>query len=228
MRFSEKVIKFNKELDFIGELPRGIKVMNPFRENREIIPVSSAFYNKFYNDNKTRKLILGINPGRLGAGTTGIPFTDTKRLSEICDIKIESVVTHEPSSVFIYKLIDRYGGPEKFYNDFFISSICPLGFIQQNKKGNWVNCNYYDHEELFNTVRDFMVSGLKTQIGFGIDTRVCFVLGKKNASYLKRINDKDNLFDSITVLDHPRYIEQYRSRYRQEYLSQYLSALETG
>lgn len=210
MSFAEKVIKFNKELDFIGELPRGIKVMNPFRGNREIIPVSSVFYKKFYNDNKTRKLILGINPGRLGAGTTGIPFTDTKRLWEICDIKIESVVTHEPSSVFIYKLIERFGGPEKFYNDFFISSICPLGFIQQNKKGNWVNCNYYDHEELFNTVRDFMVSGLKTQIGFGIDTRVCFVLGKKNASYLKRINDKDNLFDSITVLDHPRYIEQYR------------------
>jgi len=226
MRFAEKVIKFNKELDFIGDLPRGIRLMNPFRENREIIPVSSAFYNKFYNDNNTRKLILGINPGRLGAGTTGIPFTDTKRLSEICDIKIESVVTHEPSSVFIYKLIERYGGPGKFYNDFFISSICPLGFIQQNKKGNWVNCNYYDHEELFNTVRDFMVSGLKKQIGFGIDTKVCFVLGKKNAKHLKRINDKDNLFDSIIVLDHPRYIEQYRSRERDGYIGRYLSVLK--
>ena len=228
MSFAEKVIGFNKQLDFTGKVPHGIRVMNPFRENSEIIPVSSTFYNKFFDDDKERKLILGINPGRLGAGATGIPFTDTKRLSEICNIEIESVNTHEPSSVFVYDLIGRYGGPELFYGDLFISSFCPLGFVRQNSKGNWVNCNYYESEELFNAVRDFMLSGLRKQIAFGIDTDVCYVLGKINARYLEKINDKENLFKKLIVLDHPRYIEQYRSQYRQEYLSQYLSALKKG
>src|SRR6266487_3034348 len=99
--FANRVIQFNKELSFTGKLPNGIRVMNPFEENKDIISIVEIFYNRFDNDNKKRKLILGINPGRLGAGATGIPFTDTKRLSQICNIQIESISTHEPSSVFV-------------------------------------------------------------------------------------------------------------------------------
>ena len=83
------------------------------------------------------------------AGATGIPFTDTKRLSEVCGIESSSFQTHEPSSVFVYDVIKEFGGSEKFYDKFYINSICPLGFIEQNQKGNWVNCNYYDYNELF-------------------------------------------------------------------------------
>jgi len=105
-------------------------------------------------------------------------------LSEVCGIEIKSATTHEPSSVFIYELIEKYGGPEKFYGNFYINSVCPLGFIARNSKGNWVNCNYYD-------------------LDFGIDTDICFVLGKKNARFLKTINDKVNLFKAIIPFDHP-------------------------
>ena len=128
--FAANVIQFNKGLSFKGKLPKGISIINPFKENEEIIQISEIFYNKFYNDNKKRNLILGINPGRLGAGATGIPFTDTKRLNEICNIKIESISTHEPSSVFVYDLIEKYGGVKKFYAKYYINSICPLGFIE--------------------------------------------------------------------------------------------------
>ncbi len=75
---ADRIIAFNKQLDFSGNLPDGISIMNPFKENDTIIPVSSAFYQKYYNDNNPRHLILGINPGRFGAGVTGIPFTDPK------------------------------------------------------------------------------------------------------------------------------------------------------
>jgi len=224
--FGNKIIKFNKELDIKGELYNGIKVMNPFKENEEILSIIESFYYKFYNDNKKRKLILGINPGRLGAGVTGIPFTDTKRLSEICNIEINSVSTHEPSSVFIYELIEKYGGVEKFYNDYYINSISPLGFIEKNEKGNWINCNYYDYKELFKSTEKFIISSLKKQIDFGIDTKNCLVLGKKNAKFMKIINDKERLFDKITILDHPRYIVQYKSKEKKKYLSEYLSKLK--
>src|SRR5690606_18560009 len=204
--FADKVIKFNRELDFSGELYKGIQVLNPFRDNKEVLTIIDIFYNTFYSDTQKRKLILGINPGRLGAGVTGIPFTDTKRLSDICNIEIDSVISHEPSSVFIYEVIGRYGGAQKFYRDYYINSLSPLGFIEKNARGNWVNCNYYDYEPLFGQTEAFIVSSLKRQIGFGLDTRNCIVLGKKNARYLREINEREKLFDYITVLDHPRYI----------------------
>lgn len=224
--FASKVIQFNKQLSFNEELPNGIRVMNPFQDNAEIVSIIEVFYNKFYNDDRKRKLILGINPGRLGAGVTGIPFTDTKRLQEICNIKIESVNTYEPSSVFVYDLIEKYGGVKKFYNNFYINSICPLGFIEKNEKNNWVNRNYYDYDELFTAMQNFIIISLKKQISFGIDTSICFVLGKKNAKFLELINEREKLFRSIVVFDHPRYIAQYKSKHKDKFISEYLNKLK--
>lgn len=223
--FATKVVDFHRKLQLSASLPKDIKVINPFKENKEVLVTLNAFYNKFYDDNNERKIIVGINPGRLGAGVTGIPFTDTKRLSKICGIEIDSVKTHEPSSVFIYDLIEKFGGPEKFYSKYYINSVCPLGFIELNKKGNWVNCNYYDHRELYLSLKDFIISSLKQQIDFGIDTTTCYVLGKKNAKFLKLINKEMKFFDSIVALDHPRYIVQYKSKYKEAYIDQYLKHL---
>lgn len=224
--FADRVNRFNRELELSAELPAGIRIMNPFRDNPEILKITSSFYTKFYNDHHPRRLILGINPGRLGAGSTGIPFTDSKRLTDKCGIPIESVSTHEPSSVFVYEMIERYGGVKRFCQDYFITSLCPLGFVARSKKGNWVNCNYYDREDLFRAVRPFMITCLKQQIGFGVDPRTCYVLGKKNARYVGSINDEEHLFSSIVALDHPRYIEQYRSKLKAQYLSDYITLLE--
>src|SRR4030043_276996 len=135
-------------LEFAGRLPDGISIMNPFRENRDVISVISAFYRKYYSDARTRRIILGINPGRFGAGVTGLPFTDTVRLKEKCGLSIPELKTHETSSVFMYEMIDRYGGPEKFYGDYFISSVSPLGFTKKGSKGKEGNFNYYDSREL--------------------------------------------------------------------------------
>ncbi len=225
MTFADKVNQFNRTLSFSGKLPKGIKILNPFRGNPEILEKSALFYKKFYDDNEPRKFILGINPGRLGAGATGIPFTDTKRLSEICNISIDSVKTHEPSSVFVYEVIDKYGGVERFYNDFYINSLSPLGFVQKNKKGNWVNCNFYDYEELFLAMKPFIIETLKTQINFGIETDICYVLGKKNAKYLEKINREEHLFGKLLVVDHPRYIQQYKSKMKDDYVEEYLGKL---
>ncbi len=49
--------------------------------------VMQKFYYKYYNDSNKRKFIIGINPSRHGAGVTGVPFTDTKRLDNVCGYK---------------------------------------------------------------------------------------------------------------------------------------------
>ena len=221
--FADSVIQFFRELDFKGSLPDGISVMNPFRGNPEIIPMISQFYNKFYNDNSSRHLILGINPGRFGAGVTGIPFTDSKRLLEKCQLSIPGLNTFETSSVFIYEMIDAFGGVEEFYNKFFISAVCPLGFTSINNKGKSVNYNYYDSRKLMEAVLSFIKDSLIKQLEFGINRDSCFCLGTgKNFKFLVQLNNEMRIFDRIVPLEHPRFIMQYRSKQKGVYIRKYL------
>lgn len=224
--FADKVIAFNKSLKFNASLPQGVSVMNPFKENKASLQVSSAFYKKYYDDINTRHIILGINPGRFGAGLTGVPFTDPKRLKEKCGITYPGNLAHEPSSVFVYNMIEAYGGTEQFYGKFYINSICPLGFTIKNKLGKDVNYNFYDDKELYNAAYHFMVKSIKKQISFGINTEVCFCLGSgKNEKILRQLNDKHNFFDRIIPLEHPRFIMQYKSKFMQDYIDKYLEKL---
>jgi hypothetical protein len=226
LKFSGEVIQFCKNLEFSGPLPERISIMNPFRDNPGIIPIISRFYTKFYNDNKRRHLILGINPGRFGAGITGIPFTDTKRLSEKCGLAIPGLNTFETSSVFVYEMIDAFGGVEKFYNKFFISAVCPLGFTTISGKGKTVNYNYYDSKLLTDSVMDFIVESLTKQIAFGIERDTCFCLGTgKNYNFLVQLNKKLALFNRIVPLEHPRFIMQYKSKQKSAYIDRYTEAL---
>ena len=223
MNISDKIIEFNKSLEYTGKLPIGFRVINPYLDNAETLKVMEQFYRKYYNDSQPRKFIIGINPGRHGAAVTGVPFTDTKRLESVCGISMESKPTHEVSSVFVYDLIHEYGGAERFYKEFYINSPFPLA-ITREKNGSWLNANYYDYMSLFKMTEDFMISSLREQISFGVDTSEVFILGKKNAVYIDKLNKKANLFERLTVLEHPRYIQQYKLRDKQAYIDKYILA----
>lgn len=225
MTFADNIRRFNRELIFCGGLPKDIRMLNPFERNGEVMALADGFYDRFYSDTRERKFILGINPGRFGAGVTGIPFTDTRKLEEMYNMKVAAKATHEPSATFVYDMIAAYGGVELFFSRFYINSVCPLALIRKNDKGNWVNCNYYDYPELFNAVKTFAIECLRSQVAFGIDRSVCYVLGKKNARFFKQINDREKLFDRIEVLEHPRYIVQYRSKHKEEFIAKYLKTL---
>jgi hypothetical protein len=223
--FADKVIHFNRQLKYSGDLPEGFQVMNPYLDNPETMKVMQQFYHKFYDDSKERKFIVGINPSRHGAGVTGVPFTDTKRLESACGIRMESAHTHEISSVFMYDMIEQYGGAEKFYHHFYINSPFPLAIIRASKDGKWLNANYYDDPLLFEMVKDFMIDSLKKHISLGLDTTEVFILGKKNESFIQKLNKEANLFDRLTILEHPRFIQQYKSKEKQFYIDKYLSIL---
>jgi hypothetical protein len=223
--FADHIIEFNQSLDFTGKLPAGIRLMNPFRENSDILAVSSSFYKKYYNDYNQRHLILGINPGRFGGGVTGVPFTDTKRLTNECAIPYSGKETHEPSSVFVYEVIKAYGGANRFYNDFYINSICPLGFTIIDAKGNEKNYNYYDSRELTETVYPFIVESIQKQIEFGIKTDICFCFGNgKNEKFLRALNEEKGFFKTIVALEHPRFVMQYKAKSKQQYIDKYINA----
>ena len=220
MTFSKKILSFLKELDLQVDLPVGVEVMNPFK-NIATFSLCDKFYNKYYNDNNSRYLILGINPGRFGGGITGIPFTDPIRLENVCDIKNDFSKRQELSSVFIYEMINAFGSVDKFYGKFFISAISPLGFTKNNK-----NLNYYDDLKLENSIKIFVVECLNQQLAFGINNKVAFCLGEgKNFKYFSKLNNEYKFFQRIIALPHPRFIMQYRLKRKGEYIDQYLREL---
>lgn len=223
--FADKVIEFNQNLQYHGELPDQFHVLNPYFDNPETIDVMEQFYHKYYNDSEQRKFIIGINPSRHGAGVTGVPFTDTKRLESICGIPMKSAHTHEVSSVFMYDMIEQYGGVRNFYKDFYINSPFPLAIVRKSKRG-WLNANYYDDKKLFEGVKDFMITSLKKHISLNLDTSEVFILGKKNAEFISKLNKESQLFDKMTVLEHPRYIQQYKLKEKQMYIDKYILALK--
>ncbi len=222
--FAEKVIDFNKNLEYKGSLPPGFRVLNPYTSNPETMKVMEEFYNKYYKDTKKRKFIVGINPGRHGAAVTGVPFTDTKRLETVCGIKMHSAHTHEISSVFIYDLIAAYGGAEKFYKAFYINSPFPLAIIRK-KANNWINANYYDDPHLFEMVKGFMIKCLCEHLAMGLNPTEIYILGKKNATFIERLNTEYPLFGGIKILDHPRYIQQYKSKDKAHYIEKYIATI---
>ena len=224
--FADRVIAFNRRLQYSGKLPPGFQVMNPYLDNPETMEVMQQFYQKFYNDSKQRRFIVGINPSRHGAGVTGVPFMDTKRLDSVCGIRMKSAYTHEISSVYIYDLIAEYGGAQRFYKEFYINSPFPLAIIRLSKGGQWLNANYYDDPALFAAVKDFMIESLKNHISMGLDTSEVFILGKKNADFIQKLNNEAKLFGKLTVLEHPRFIQQYKSKEKQLYIDKYILAFD--
>ena len=221
--FSERILAFYDALHIAEQLPADVQIINPYQKE-DVKAVCRAFYAKYYNDTTGRHMILGINPGRFGAGITGIPFTDPHKLEAECDIPNTFNKRSELSSEFIYLLINAMGGPAHFYKHYYIGATSPLGFLKDGK-----NYNYYDSPELFRALKPFIIKSLVEQIGLGITSRKCFCLGQgKNLEYLDRLNDELGLFDEIVPLPHPRWVMQYRRKRLSEYLDECVQKLSVG
>lgn len=221
MTLAEHILAFNSNLRIEAKLPDGVHVLYPFH-SKDVQDVTGQFYHKYYNDNHKRILLLGINPGRFGAGVTGIPFTDPVRLESECGISNAFDKKAELSSEFIYHMIKEYGGTASFYSNFFISSLSPLGFTYEGK-----NLNFYDVKELQESVEPFILESLNKQIGFGVNTKICFCIGEgKNFKYFSKINQQYRFFKQVIPLAHPRYIMQYKRKMLDKYLASYVQALK--
>ena len=227
--FSDKVFKYDQELGNVKiDLPAPYKLINPYsgRNKKQVLQMVQIFYQKYFNDNNKRRLILGSSPARRGSAITGIPFEDASNLQKETGIVIANFHVSNASSNFLNEVIDKYGGRTKFYHDFYHNFVCPLGICETNSKGNQVNCNYYENKRVEEKLIPFIISALKTQINFGIDTSVCYCIGSgQNYQELSKINQKLHLFQKIIPLEHPRFITQYHPEDEEKYLTKYLNAL---
>lgn len=220
MNFAKEAIDFFNNQKKPAKLPPGLDVMNPYEE-KPVKIVVEKFYNNFYNDNNQRIFVFGINPGRFGCGTTGIAFTDPAALRESCGIENDLGFRNELSSQFIYEMIREYGGAQKFFSKIYITAVYSLALIKDGK-----NHNYYDSKRLYESLKSKIKKSISVQINFGARKEFAVSLGKKNAIFLSEINKELGYFKEIKVLEHPRYIMQYRRKKLKEYVEKYIEVLK--
>ncbi len=190
--------------------------MNPYGDAR-VRRYAEDFFKRFYPDDDPRTFVFGVNPGRFGAGLTGIAFTDPVALESLCGIGNDLEKRRELSSVFVYDFIQRWGGPKKFYADFYLTAVSPIGFLRDG-----VNCNYYEDPRLLATVRPFVVRCVNAQLSMGARREAAIVLGSgRNRDFFDDLNGAHGFFRSLHVLEHPRFIMQYRRRRLTDYFRRY-------
>jgi len=215
--FSTAVLDYYKNLKPPAGLPKGVDYLYPFSD-KKVWEINKQFYQKYYHDSAQRSYLIGINPGRLGAGITGIPFTDPIRLKNELGIDNSFEQKAELSSKFIYDVIEVLGGPATFFQNFYFTSVSPIGFVKEGR-----NMNYYDDKELQNTLQAYIVEQMNTQLAsFPSNRKTAFCLGMgKNFKYLQSINKEHGFFDEIIPLPHPRWVMQYRLKRKNEFLIEY-------
>lgn len=218
---AQAILHFYKHIRIKEVLPPGVEVMNPFG-NPVTWKIVEQFYERFYNDQQERRFLIGINPGRFGAGITGIPFTDPIRLENACGIPNHWDKKTELSSVFMYNMMDAMGGPAIFFGRYYITSVSPLGFIKEG-----LNLNYYDDKMLQLALEPFIKKCIQQQLSFpGASTDICYCIGEgTNYKMLCRYNEKWQFFKAVIPLPHPRWVMQYRRKNMADYIELYCKKL---
>ncbi|WP_210515701.1 uracil-DNA glycosylase family protein [Hymenobacter terricola] len=219
--FADRLLHFLTTFPLPGTLPDGVEARSPFREPA-VHDLLRQFAQKFYADNQPRVAVLGINPGRLGMGRTGVAFTDPAALTEFCGIAHDLPRQRpETSTQFVYKVITEMGGPAAFYQHFYLGSLYPLVLLKSG-----LNYNYYDSPALTKVLWPDIQRSLRQQVKtLGLRRDVAVSLGKRNGEFFKRLNAELGLFDEIVVLDHPRYLMQYKSRSMEANVAHYVEKL---
>lgn len=219
--WAEHLFEFYTSLRPSQKLPNGVLWLYP-QQSEEVLQVVKRFLHKYFDDTNERQLFLGINPGRFGAGVTGVNFTAARQLTEECGLEHPFKKGSELSAEFIYAVINAFGGPQQFYRNFFIGSVCPLGFVKNGK-----NINYYDDKELQNAVEPFIIESIEKQLCFPVKRDRCLCIGgEKNYKYLSGLNNRYKWFGEVIPLPHPRFIMQYRRKEMQPFIQLYLDALK--
>lgn len=221
LSFASQLLEFYFQIKPFDHIPPSFDMILPFQD-RLTQEAMTSFYTKYFDDSKERVFLYGINPGRFGAGITGISFTDPVHLEQNCGIPNEWEKRKELSSDFIYRMIEAYGGSDSFYRQFYITSICPIGFLKDGK-----NANYYDDKELEKAVHDQVVEWMWDQIGFGARRDVAFSIGQgTNYKVFSRLNKAYGFFDEVKPLPHPRWVMQYRRKKLDIFVDQYCQELQ--
>ncbi len=191
----DNMLSFYNQIRNLNQLKQeNVIVLNEFSKNDKVI---RKFYEKYIDCNigNIKVVMCGINPGRYGAGKTGIPFIDFNSLSELLPEVHRK--DSEKSAEFFYSIIKNYGA-KKFYSNVYVTNICSVGFEKDKK-----NYNYY---QLPGSVKDIIYVNFLDKMKI-INPNVIIPLGKDVEDTLKYLKS-DGYLEGIKIdnrLNHPYY-----------------------
>ncbi|PYI79882.1 MAG: single-stranded DNA-binding protein [Verrucomicrobia bacterium] len=143
---TEQMIEASKELrDKVGRLKFKPPVTYVYSPLDYAWPAHEAYLRQ-YGNNRKRVVFLGMNPGPWGMVQTGIPFGEVKTVRDWMKIKApigkaERDYVKRPVDGFDCRRSEvsgqrlwglfakRFGSPENFFADHFVTNYCPLAFF---------------------------------------------------------------------------------------------------
>jgi len=189
-----------------------ISMLCDFLENWDVI---QQFNRRYYADGAPKVVLCGINPGRLGAGKTGVPFIDFASLSAM----LPGINRHdsERSAGFFYDVVQSIG-VQTFYQHFYVTNISWVGYSHNNK-----NVNY---DQLPSTAKAWVYEMFRLEMETISPTTIIALGGVVSDTLHECFGDTD--MDISQVLPHPNYCafpknyEECKSRYI-NLLSEYIT-----
>lgn len=191
----------------------GITILQDFLEYR---PNAEQFIQQYLPEPLPQTVILGLNPGRSGAGLTGIPFLDFRSLANLLpDTPLPRNDT-EPSANFFHRVVQNVG-VEKFYRTFYVSNVAAVGFLRDGK-----NCNYPELPTAAQRVIEERFLAEMAQL----QPKRIIALGREVEATVQRLFPDDSV--RISHLPHPSWIMTYRLREAQSWVRRYTQMLLQG
>jgi hypothetical protein len=109
----------------------GISILDGFLGNWADM---ERFHAKYYRGGYPRTVLCGLNPGRNGAGKTGIPFVDFSSLSKLLS-GVKRTDT-ERSARFFFDIVSHFGA-EPFFRSFYVTNVSWVGYSKHGKNLNY-------------------------------------------------------------------------------------------
>jgi single-strand selective monofunctional uracil DNA glycosylase len=120
-------------------------VYNPLEYAR----VPHERYLSLWGTPPKRALLLGMNPGPFGMAQTGVPFGDVALVRDFLRVTGEvgrPTVEHPKRPILGFDCPrsevsgrrlwgfaqERFGSPERFFENFFVVNYCPLAFMEES------------------------------------------------------------------------------------------------
>ncbi len=203
----DRYINDESFLRLIGE--HEICILSDFLLNKDGI---GTFWRTYYGSAVPRVVLCGINPGRHGAGKTGIPFLDFQSLSQL----ISGIDRHdsERSAGFFFQVVRQFG-VEAFFHSFYVTNVASVGFKKKKKN---LNYNELPESALEVVERNFLQEMKVVQ-----PTHVVS-LGEAVQQTVRKLLPA--AVDCSMRLPHPSWITTYRTNETNEWAARYLAVLE--
>ena len=186
-----------------------IAILSDFVLQKHVI---DHFWDTYYSEGVPRVVVCGLNPGRLGAGQTGIPFMDFESLGQL----LPGIARRdrERSASFFFHVLSVFGAAA-FYRTFYVTNVSAVGFVRSGR-----NLNYPDlpAPALAIVKQRFLEEMEEVQ-----PTHV-IALGRQVQKTLRQWLPA--AVDCSHCLPHPAWVATYRPREKAQWIEHYLTEFE--